>query len=471
MNADLICVHRRNLRLISLMKKETIFICQSCGHKAGKWLGKCPECGEWNSFVEEKSQPARRSGGRNGFSLRDVSAIPFTEIESQDDVRIASGVTEFDRVLGGGIVPGTLVLIGGDPGIGKSTLLLQVADKLSAAGALVLYVSGEESERQIKLRGERLAVDAKNVYLLPETNLENIIKEIERLKPGAIIVDSIQTVFSSVIDSAPGSVSQVREVAHQFLMLAKSRGVPIFLIGHITKEGSIAGPKILEHIVDTVLYFEGERHHNHRIVRAVKNRFGAANEVGVFEMTGTGLMPVANPSQMFLQERPQNVAGSIVTACMEGTRPLLVEIQALVSGTKYGTGRRMTQGLDQNRVALLIAMLEKRSGLQLTGDDVFVNIAGGLEVDEPAADLGVVTAIVSSFKNTNVDPHTAVFGEIGLTGEVRGAMQASVRAREAQALGFKKIVMPASNIAGLERLLGVRVIGVKSVDEALDALF
>lgn len=453
------------------MKKETFFVCQSCGHQSGKWLGKCPECGEWNSLVEEKAQPVRRSGARNGFSSRDVSAIPFTEIESQDDVRIPSGVTEFDRVLGGGIVPGTLVLIGGDPGIGKSTLLLQVADKLSAAGALVLYVSGEESERQIKLRGERLGVDAKNVYLLPETNLENIVKEIERLKPGAIIVDSIQTVFSSVIDSAPGSVSQVREVAHQFLMLAKTRGVPIFLIGHITKEGSIAGPKILEHIVDTVLYFEGERHHNHRIVRAVKNRFGAANEVGVFEMTGAGLMPVANPSQMFLQERPQNVAGSIVTACMEGTRPLLVEIQALVSGTKYGTGRRMTQGLDQNRVALLIAMLEKRAGLQLTGDDVFVNIAGGLEVDEPAADLGVVTAIVSSFKNMTLDPHTAVFGEIGLTGEVRGAMQASVRAREAQALGFKKIVMPASNVAGLERLLGVRIIGVKSVDEALDALF
>jgi DNA repair protein RadA/Sms len=449
------------------MKKETIFVCQNCGHKSGKWLGKCPECGEWNSLVEEKAQPVRR----NGFSLRNVSAIPFTDIESQDDVRIPSGVTEFDRVLGGGIVPGTLVLIGGDPGIGKSTLLLQVADKLSAASALVLYVSGEESERQIKLRGERLAVEAKNVYLLPETNLENIVKEIDRLKPGAIIVDSIQTVFSSVIDSAPGSVSQVREVAHQFLMLAKTRGIPIFLIGHITKEGSIAGPKILEHIVDTVLYFEGERHHNHRIVRAVKNRFGAANEVGVFEMTGAGLMPVANPSQMFLQERPQNVAGSIVTACMEGTRPLLVEIQALVSGTKYGTGKRMTQGLDQNRVALLIAMLEKRAGLQLTGDDVFVNIAGGLEVDEPAADLGVVTAIVSSFKNVIVDPHTAVFGEIGLTGEVRGAMQASVRAREAQALGFKKIVMPASNIAGLERLLGVRVIGVKSVDEAFDVLF
>ncbi|HJU92718.1 MAG TPA: DNA repair protein RadA, partial [Pyrinomonadaceae bacterium] len=451
------------------MKKETIFVCQSCGHKSGKWLGKCPECGEWNSLVEEKT--ARKPAGRNGLQLRDVTAVPYTEIESQDDVRIPSGVTEFDRVLGGGIVRGTLVLIGGDPGIGKSTLLLQVADKLSAAGALVLYVSGEESERQIKLRGERLAVEAKNVYLLPETNLENIINEIERLKPGAIIVDSIQTVFSGVIDSAPGSVSQVREVAHQFLLLAKNRGIPIFLIGHITKEGSIAGPKILEHIVDTVLYFEGERHHNHRIVRAVKNRFGAANEVGVFEMTGAGLMPVANPSQMFLQERPQNVAGSIVTACMEGTRPLLVEIQALVSGTKYGTGRRMTQGLDQNRVALLIAMLEKRASLQLTGDDVFVNIAGGLEVDEPAVDLGVVTAIVSSFKNMTVDPQTAVFGEVGLTGEVRGAMQASVRAREAQALGFKKIVMPASNVAGLERLLGVRVVGVRSVDEAIEELF
>lgn len=460
----------RGFRYICL-KKETVFVCQNCGHSTGKWLGKCPECGEWNSLVEEKSQPVRRSGARNSFKLRDVSAISFTEIEPQDDVRIPSGVTEFDRVLGGGIVPGTLVLIGGDPGIGKSTLLLQVADKLSSAGSLVLYISGEESERQIKLRGERLAVEAKNVFILPETNLENIINEIERLKPGAIIVDSIQTVFSSAIESAPGSVSQVREVAHQFLLLAKNRGIPIFLIGHITKEGSIAGPKILEHIVDTVLYFEGERHHNHRIVRAVKNRFGAANEVGVFEMTGTGLMPVANPSQMFLQERPQNVAGSIVTACMEGTRPLLVEIQALVSGTKYGTGRRMTQGLDQNRVALLIAMLEKRSGMQLTGDDVFVNIAGGLEVDEPAVDLGVVTAIVSSFKNLTVDPHTAVFGEIGLTGEVRGAMQASVRAREAQALGFKKIVLPASNVAGLERLLGVRIVGVKSVDEALDELF
>ena len=454
-----------------MKKTETVFVCQECGHRVGKWLGKCPECGEWNSLVEERAQATRKGGSRNSFQLREVTAVAYTEIEPQDDRRLNSGVTEFDRVLGSGIVPGTLVLIGGDPGIGKSTLLLQVADKLSDAGTIVLYVSGEESERQIKLRGERLAVTAKNVFLLPETNLENIFREIERLKPGAVIVDSIQTVFSSVIESAPGSVSQVREVAHQFLLLAKNRGVPVFLIGHITKEGSIAGPKALEHIVDTVLYFEGERHHNHRIVRAVKNRYGAANEVGVFEMTGGGLMPVANPSQMFLQERPQNVAGSIVTACMEGTRPLLVEIQALVSGNKYGTGRRMTQGLDQNRVSLMIAMLEKRAGLQLTGDDVFVNIAGGLEVDEPAADLGVVTAIASSFKNMTIDPHTAVFGEVGLTGEVRGAMQASVRAREAQALGFKKIVMPASNVVGLERLLGVRVVGVKSVDEALEELF
>ncbi len=457
-----------------MKKPETIFACQNCGHQSRKWLGKCPECGEWNSLVEERERTAKKGTIRNGFKLRDVTAIAYSEIESQDETRISSGVTEFDRVLGGGLVPGTLVLIGGDPGIGKSTLMLQVADRLSANGAgnnAVLYVSGEESERQIKLRGERLRIEAKNLFLLPETNLENIFHEVERLNPAAIVVDSIQTVFSAMIESAPGSVSQVREAAHQFLLLAKNRTIPVFLIGHITKDGSIAGPKALEHIVDTVLYFEGERHHNHRIVRAVKNRFGAANEIGVFEMTGAGLVPVANPSQMFLQERPHNVAGSVVTACMEGTRPLLVEIQALVSETKYGTGRRMTQGVDQNRVALLMAMLEKRLGLQMLGDDVFVNIAGGLEVDEPAVDLGVVAAITSSFKNIPIDAHTTVFGEVGLTGEVRGTTQAAVRAREAQALGFKKIVMPGSNKSGLERLLGVDVVGVKSVEEALAELF
>ena len=452
-----------------MKKNETVFVCQNCGHNSRKWLGKCPECGEWNSLLEERAKPTRRT--RSDFKMRDVAAVPYEEIETQNDVRVSSGITEFDRVLGGGIVPGTLVLIGGDPGIGKSTLLLQVANSLGAKDTVVLYVSGEESERQIKLRGERLNVAAKDLYLLPETNLENIFHEVDRLKPGAIIVDSIQTVFSAVIESAPGSVSQVREVAHQFLLLAKNRGVPVFLIGHVTKDGSIAGPRALEHIVDTVLYFEGERHHNHRIVRATKNRFGAANEVGVFEMTGEGLIPVANPSQMFLQERPQDAAGSVVTACMEGTRPLLVEVQALVSGSKYGTGRRMTQGVDQNRVALLIAMLEKRVGFQMLGDDVFVNIAGGLEVDEPAADLGVVAAIVSSFKNVPINPQIAVFGEVGLTGEVRGTMQAAVRAREAQALGFTKVLMPKSNAAGLERMLGLSVVGVRSVDEALQELF
>ncbi len=368
-------------------------------------------------------------------------------------------------------VPGHANFVANDLIVHNSTLLLQAADKLSAAGTTVLYVSGEESERQIKLRGERLGVEAANLYLLPETNLENIFQEIERMGPGAIIVDSIQTVFSEKIESAPGSVSQVREVAGQFLLLAKNRTIPVFLIGHVTKEGAIAGPKALEHIVDTVLYFEGERYHNHRIVRASKNRFGAVNEVGVFEMTGAGLVPVANPSELFLQERPVGAAGSVVTACMEGTRPVLVEIQALVSGSKYGTGRRMTQGVDQNRVALLIAMLEKRVGFQLLGDDVFVNIAGGLEIDEPAADLGLVASIASSFKNLPIDPHIAVFGEVGLTGEVRGAMQASARAREAQALGFKKIIMPASNTSGLERLLGTHVVGVRSVEEALDELF
>ncbi|HEV2707031.1 MAG TPA: DNA repair protein RadA [Pyrinomonadaceae bacterium] len=455
----------------------TVYVCQNCGHQSRKWLGKCPDCGEWNSLVEERARATAgkggaRAAGRGGFTLREVKPVAFSDIESQDDVRVSSGITEFDRVLGGGIVPGSLVLIGGDPGIGKSTLLLEVADRLSAQGARVLYVSGEESERQIKMRGERLGVAAENVYLLPETNLESIFDEIERAEPGAIIVDSIQTVYSSKIESAPGSVSQVREVAGQFLLLAKNRTIPVFLIGHVTKEGSIAGPKALEHIVDTVLYFEGERHHNHRIIRATKNRFGAANELGVFEMTGGGLVPVANPSEMFLHGRPENVSGSVVAACMEGTRPMLVEIQALASDSKFNYPARTAQGFNGNRLALLLAVLARRVGLErLLNSDVFLNVVGGFEVDEPAADLGVVAAIVSSYQNKVVDPKTAVFGEVGLTGEVRGAMQAQVRAREAQALGFKKIVMPATNTAGLERLLGLRVVGVRSVEEALEELF
>ena len=454
----------------------TVYVCQKCAHQFPKWLGKCPDCHAWNSLVEERVRPsavaAKGMAARGGFRLREVKPVRFGEIESQDDSRIPSGITEFDRVLGGGIVPGSLILIGGDPGIGKSTLLLQVADRLSAKGGRVLYVSGEESERQIKMRGERLNVKAENLYLLPETNLENILNEVEQDEPRAVIVDSIQTVFSSLIESAPGSVSQVREVATQFLMLAKNRTIPVFLIGHVTKEGSIAGPKALEHIVDTVLYFEGERHHNHRIVRATKNRFGAANELGVFEMTGEGLVPVANPSEMFLHGRPENVSGSVVSACMEGTRPMLVEIQALASDSTFNYPARTAQGFDTNRLTLLLAVLAKRVGVEgLLKSDVFLNVVGGFEVDEPAADLGVVAAVVSSYRNKVVDSKTAVFGEVGLTGEVRGAMQAQARAREAQALGFKKIILPASNTSGLERLLGVRVVGVRSVEEALDELF
>lgn len=447
----------------------TAFVCQNCGQSFRKWLGKCPDCGEWNSLVEERIRPqAVRGAHRAGISTEPVL---YSEIELQDDHRVSCGIEEFDRVLGGGIVPGSISLIGGDPGIGKSTLLLQIADRLSSSGATVVYISGEESQKQIRLRGDRLGLTARNLYLLTETNLEQIIEEIEGLKPAFVIVDSIQTIYSTGVESAPGSVSQVRESAMRFLSVAKSKALPVFLIGHITKDGSIAGPKALEHIVDTVLYFEGERHYNHRIVRAVKNRFGAANEVGVFEMTGAGLVPVANPSEMFLQERPEGVAGSIVTACMEGTRPMLVEIQALVSSARYGAARRMTEGFDSNRVALLIAMLEKRVGMQLLSEDVYVNVAGGLEIDEPAADLGVIASIVSSYRNLPVDSETVVFGEVGLTGEVRGAMQADLRAREAQALGFKRIILPASNTAGLERLLGLRVTGVKSVDEALEELF
>ena len=424
-------------------------------------------------MVEERFRAAAAaSGGQAAASAyRAAQPVAYGSIESQDDSRTSSGIDEMDRVLGGGIVAGSLVLIGGAPGIGKSTIVIQMADKLGRRGTKVLYVSGEESERQIKMRGERLGVEADNLFLLPETNLQSILVEIDKMRPDLVIVDSIQTIFSEKIESAPGSVSQVREVAAQFMMLAKQTSTPVFLTGHVTKEGSIAGPKTLEHIVDTVLYFEGDRHHNHRIIRATKNRFGAANEIGVFEMTNSGLIAVGNPSELFLQERPENATGSVVTVCMEGTRPMLVEIQALVSGTKFGSGRRMTQGFDQNRTSLLIAVLEKRLGFQLAGDDVFLNVAGGLEVDEPAADLGVIAAIASSYRNIQIPPETAVFGEVGLTGEVRGVLQAQSRAREAQTLGFKKLIIPESNKKGLEKLLGTRVVGVKNLEHALDELF
>lgn len=445
-------------------------MCQNCGSQSRKWLGQCPDCEEWNTMVEERFRPTAVTA-KAGLNYRDSTTVAYGDIESQDDDRTASGIDELDRVLGGGIVAGSLVLIGGAPGIGKSTIVMQMADKLGRNGTKVLYVSGEESERQIKMRGERLGVEARNLFLLPETNLQSILAETEKLKPDFVIVDSIQTVFSEQIESAPGSVSQVRDVAAQFMTFAKQTATPVFLTGHVTKEGSIAGPKTLEHIVDTVLYFEGDRHHNHRIIRATKNRFGAANEIGVFEMTNTGLVPVGNPSELFLQERPENATGSVVTVCMEGTRPMLVEVQALVSGTKFGSGRRMTQGFDHNRASLLIAVLEKRFGFQLAGEDVFVNVAGGLEIDEPAADLGIVAAIASSFRNVQVPPETAVFGEVGLTGEVRGVLQAQARAREAQTLGFKKLILPESNKKGLEKLLGMRVVGVRNLEQALDELF
>ncbi|MBX3299957.1 MAG: DNA repair protein RadA [Acidobacteria bacterium] len=447
----------------------TIYVCQNCGSQSRKWLGQCPDCGEWNTLVEERFRPTPAGGGRT--AARSAAPTAFRDIESQDDSRSPSGIDEFDRVLGGGIVPGSLVLIGGAPGIGKSTIVIQVAERLSAAGTSVLYVSGEESERQIKMRGERLGLDADTLYVLAETDLAAILSEADRHAPGLLIVDSIQTIFSSQIESAPGSVSQVREVASRLMMFAKQTATPIFITGHVTKEGSIAGPRTLEHIVDTVIYFEGDRHHNHRIIRATKNRFGAANEIGVFEMTASGLVPVGNPSELFLQERPENATGSVVTACMEGTRPVLVEMQALVSGTKFGSGRRMTQGFDQNRASLLIAVLEKRLGFQLAGEDVFLNVAGGFEIDEPAADLGAIAAIASSYRNLQIPRETAVFGEVGLTGEVRGVMQAQARAREAQTLGFKKLILPESNKKGLEKLIGIRVIGVRTLDEMLDEVF
>ncbi len=449
-----------------MAKEKTVYSCQQCGFQSKKWLGKCPDCGQWNSFVEERQ--TKSSDVRT--STISTTAANYQDISSQDNSRISSGIAEFDRVLGGGIIPGSLVLIGGDPGIGKSTLLLQVADKLGL-NHKVLYVSGEESEKQIKLRGQRLGINPRDLFLVPETCLEKVINEIEHHQPICVIVDSVQTIYSEKIDSAPGGISQIREVAGQLLLQAKRNTITVFLIGHVTKEGMLAGPKALEHIVDTVLYFEGEHHHNHRIVRAVKNRFGPANELGIFEMSGSGLIPVKNASELFLKQRPVGVAGSVVLACMEGTRPILVELQALVTSSNYGNGRRMAQGVDPNRVALLIAMLEKRAGFHLYGADVFVNVAGGITLDEPAADLGIVAAIISSFKNIPIEPSIVVFGEVGLAGEVRSTSQPSVRLREVAAMGLGKCLMPANNVETLEKTGEVEVVAIRSVIDLLDELF
>jgi DNA repair protein RadA/Sms len=455
------------------MKPKTVFACQECGAQSPKWLGRCPECGAWNSFVEEQPAPdaavAAMNEKRYGLAAAGRPLL-YSDIDTVVAERLSTGVGEFDRVLGGGVVPGSLVLIGGEPGIGKSTLLLQAAAHFAATFGPVLYSSGEESEHQIKSRGERLGVSPAPLYILAETCLERILEEIARLRPALVIVDSIQTVFSLKFQSAPGSIGQVRESATQLLFAAKGQNIPTFLVGHVTKDGNLAGPKALEHIVDTVLYFEGEKHHSHRVVRAVKNRFGAVSELGVFEMTGGGLRAVANPSRLFLAERPQNAPGSAVLCCIEGSRPMLVEVQALVSTSTYGNARRMSSGLDQNRLSLLLAVLEKRAGLNLIAEDVFVNVAGGISVDEPAADLGVVAAVASSVRNRPIRERTAVFGEVGLAGEVRGISQASLRVREAAQMGFSRCIVPDGNCAPEDAPGSVELVGVKTVSEALDHL-
>ncbi len=454
------------------MKPKTVFVCQSCGAQTQKWLGRCPDCGSWNSVVEEPAVPADPVGAAQNFRFASASpgARLYADVSVGDAERIVTGIGELDRVLGGGLVPGSLVLLGGEPGIGKSTLLLQAAAHFAHAVGPVLYSSGEESEHQIKARGERLAIGQAPLYLLAETCLEHIIDEIARLQPALVIVDSIQTVFSPKLQSAPGSIGQVRECATQLLFTAKGRNIPTFLVGHVTKEGSLAGPKALEHVVDTVLYFEGERHHAHRVVRATKNRFGAVSELGVFEMTAEGLRPVACPSELFLAERPVGVPGSAVLCCVEGSRPILVEVQALVSGSAFGTPRRTASGLDHHRVALLLAVLEKRAGLSLVADEVFVNVVGGMNLTEPAADLGVVAAVASSLRNRPIRPDTVVFGEVGLAGEIRGTAQSALRIREAAQMGFARCVVPAGNCAPAGVPEGCELVGVSTLGEALEQM-
>ncbi len=451
---------------------KAVFVCQECGAQSPKWMGQCSECGRWNSLVEERPVeiPAGAVGSHRYAQLGAAgSARLYAEVDIANAARLSTGIDEFDRVLGGGIVPGSLVLLGGEPGIGKSTLLLQAAAHFARSVGPVLYASGEESEHQIKSRGDRLGIGDAPLYLLSETCIERILEEIARLKPALVVIDSVQTVFSIKFQSAPGSIGQVREAATQFLFTAKGQNVPTILVGHVTKDGSLAGPKVLEHVVDTVLYFEGERHHAHRVVRAVKNRFGAVSELGVFEMTGEGLRPVANPSKLFLSERASGTPGSAVLCCVEGSRPMLVEVQALVSTSTYGNARRMAIGIDQNRVALLLAVLEKRAGLSLAGDDVYVNIAGGMSIEEPAADLSVVAAVASSVRNRSLPAFTALFGEVGLSGEIRGIPQAALRVREAAQMGFERVVMPAANVEGLH-VVGCDLVGVRTVGEALDQL-
>ena len=448
------------------MKTKTFYTCQNCGSQSPKWLGKCPDCNSWNTMVEEV---ALKSGQADVMSFPATSPLPISEVTGEAEKRLSCGISEFDRVLGGGLVAGSLVLIGGDPGIGKSTLLLQATNHLAKSVGSILYVSGEESAQQIRMRGSRMGVDAAGLYILTETSLEKIITHVHRLKPKALVVDSIQTMFTSAIESAPGSVSQVRETAGRFMVLAKGSGIPVFLVGHVTKDGSIAGPRVLEHMVDTVLYFEGDAGHPFRILRAVKNRFGSTNEIGVFEMKEGGLCEVKNPSELFLAERPLGVSGSVVVATLEGSRPLLVELQALVCASPLGMPRRTTIGVDHNRLALLVAVLEKKVGLNLAGQDIFLNVAGGVKLNEPAVDLGMVVAVASSHLDKVIDPQTLLLGEVGLAGEVRGITQPEMRVREAAKLGFTHCILPAGNLRQV-KVKGMELIAVKSLEEALERL-
>ncbi len=451
------------------MKQKTIYSCQQCGMQSPKWLGKCPDCNQWNTLVEETVTVARK-GGRTVPLRAESTPVRLAEVSASDEDRLHCGIAEFDRVLGGGVVPGSFTLIGGDPGIGKSTLLLQAAGNWTRSGP-VLYVTAEESSRQVKLRAGRLDVVAEDLYLLAETSLEGVLERVRELKPALLIVDSIQTVFTAALESAPGSVSQVRECAGRLMHLAKGEGVPTFIVGHVTKDGSIAGPRMLEHMVDTVLYFEGDAGHPYRILRAVKNRFGSTNEIGVFEMKDVGLNEVPNPSELFLAERPEDAAGSVVVPAIEGTRPILVEIQALVSGAAYGNPQRKAMGIDSNRISLLVAVLEKKVGYAMLAQDIFVNVAGGVRIVEPAVDLGVVVALASSHLNRPIDERTVLFGEIGLAGEVRAVSHPELRVKEAARLGFNRCLLPAGNLKTLDKPKGIELVGVRSAAEALEDLF
>ncbi|AST94016.1 DNA repair protein RadA [Sutcliffiella cohnii] len=451
-----------------MAKTKTKFICQDCGYESPKWMGKCPGCNAWNSMTEEIEKKASRRGG---FTTSDSSIVrkpePITSIESRKEPRIRTEMKELNRVLGGGIVQGSLVLIGGDPGIGKSTLLLQVCAQLASNKQRVLYLSGEESVQQTKLRADRLNVSADELFVLAETDFEFISKAIDEVKPDFVIVDSIQTIYHPAVTSAPGSVSQVRECTSELMRIAKTKNIAIFIVGHVTKEGAIAGPRLLEHMVDTVLYFEGERHHTYRILRSVKNRFGSTNEMGIFEMKEEGLREVANPSEIFLEERSKGAAGSTVVASMEGTRPVLVEIQALISPTSFGNPRRMATGIDHNRVSLIMAVLEKRAGLLLQNQDAYLKVAGGVKLDEPAIDLAVAVSIASSFRNQSTEATDVVIGEVGLTGEVRRVSRIEQRVQEAAKLGFKRIIIPERNLGGWTPPEGIVILGVSTINQAL----